>query len=160
MARNKLFISYSHEDAEWRGHLANQLTVLEKQGLLTLCDDTMIGPGEPWRDVLERDMTEACLAVLLISASFLNSDFVENKGVPLLFARHENDGMMLYPIVVRPCAWEFVPWLERLQMRPRGGARPVAERDEIEVEIVCKEMAVEILTMVRDRQMSGSSRAG
>lgn len=63
-----------------------------------------------------------------------------------IFERHGNDGMILYPVLARPCAWEFVPWLERLQMRPEG-ARPVAGRDRTEIEIVCKQMAVEILTM-------------
>src|SRR5207302_6994946 len=42
--RNRVFISYSHEDERWRKRLATHLAFLERQGLTNCWDDTEIEP--------------------------------------------------------------------------------------------------------------------
>ena len=76
MARTKVFISYSHEDAEWMERLKKQLGVLERQGLLDVWVDTELKAGEEWHNRLHQEMLSAKVAVLLVSADFLTSDFV------------------------------------------------------------------------------------
>jgi hypothetical protein len=120
MPRTKLFISYSHRDSDWLSRIREQLDVLESEGLIDTFVDTGIDAGQDWFERLHQEMTEARVALLLISAPFLSSKFVRKEEVPRLIERHEIDGMRLYPLLIRDCAWQEVNWLARLQMRPPG----------------------------------------
>lgn len=121
--RNKLFISYSHEDTKWLEAIKEQLAVLEAEGLISLCDDTQLKVGEAWYPRLNEMMLSARLGLLLISAPFLSSKFVREEEIPRLFGQHQQGGMRLYPLLVRPCPWERVEWLARLQLRPQDTKR-------------------------------------
>jgi len=125
MGRNKLFISYSHDDTRWLEALTPQLAVLEREGLVSLCDDTKLKVGEDWHQQLNDMMLEARLGLLLISAPFLISEFVREKEIPRLFEQHEQGGMQIYPLLVEPCPWERVGWLAKLQLRPQDSKRRV-----------------------------------
>ncbi|MCK4315160.1 MAG: hypothetical protein KAX24_05255, partial [Anaerolineae bacterium] len=63
----------------------------------------------------------AAVAVCLISADYLASDFVTKEEIPYLLERRERDGMALIPVLLRPCLWKAVPWLKPIQMLPRDG---------------------------------------
>ena len=121
--RNKLFISYSHEDTKWLEAIKEQLAVLEAEGLLSLCEDTQLKVGEGWYQQLNEMMLGARLGLLLISATFLTSKFVREEEIPRLFGQHEAGGMKIYPLLVQPCPWERVAWLAKLQLRPQDAKR-------------------------------------
>src|SRR5690349_18378533 len=108
MERTKIFISYSHEDNVWREHLVKQLRVLACEGLLDVWDDLMIGAGEDWSKHLHQQMLQARIAVLLLSANFLASDFIRREEIKTLFEQHEARGMAIYPLLVRDCPWQVV----------------------------------------------------
>ena len=61
-----------------------------------------------------------------------------------LFDKHHEGGMTLFPLVVKPCAWQEVPWLAGLQLRPPEGKAVSllrgAKRDEA-LSIVAREVA-------------------
>jgi hypothetical protein len=81
MTRKKLFISYSHRDARWLDRVREQLAVLESEGLIDLFEDTRIAVGEDWYSRLDREMLDARLALLLVSASFLTSAFIRKGSI-------------------------------------------------------------------------------
>lgn len=118
MPKPTIFISYSHEDEEWKNHLVNQLGVLQHQGLLEVWDDSRIGAGEDWHQEIQRTMDKAHVAILLVSANFLNSQFVLSEEVPRLLLRQHRAGLCIFPVIIKPCAYEYVPWLNRMQIRP------------------------------------------
>ena len=123
--RNRLFISYSHEDTKWLGAVTDQLAVLQAEGLVSICDDTKLKVGEGWYQQLNEMMLTARIGLLLISAPFLSSEFVRKEEVPRLFDQHEAGGMKIYPLLVEPCPWQQVAWLARLQLRPQDAKRRV-----------------------------------
>ena len=116
-----LFVSYSHEDGELKNRLLEQLGVLQSQGLLDVWTDDRIQTGDRWHDEIVRALDGASIAVLLVSASFLGSRFVRDVEIPRILERRMGEGMRILPIVVRPCAWQSVGWLERLQVRDLAG---------------------------------------
>ena len=116
-----VFISYSHKDEEWKDRLRPHLGMLEKIGRLTIWDDREIDPGEEWFEKISGVMERAAVTICLISADYLNSDFCVKEEIPYLLQRRKRDGMVLILILVRPCAWEVVPWLKAIQMLPRDG---------------------------------------
>lgn len=130
MPNPTIFISYSHADEVWK-----ELVVTHLGGVATLdaWDDRRIGAGTDWRSEIESALAAASAAVLLISADFLSSEFINDVELPALFARRARQGVRVIPLVLRPCAWLIQPWLSTLQGRPKDG-RPLAEVDNFQVE--------------------------
>lgn len=120
-----VFISYSHKDEDWKDRLTTHLGVLQKQGLLTFWEDRQIGAGEDWFEKIQGALNEARVAILLISADYLSSEFILREEVERLLRRRGEEGLIIIPVIVRSCAWKQVPWLQGLQVRPLDG-RPLA----------------------------------
>ena len=55
------------------------------------------------------------VAVLLLSPAFLASDFIASEEVPQLLLAAEQEGAVILPIVVKPCAIDRVKALSRFQ---------------------------------------------
>jgi hypothetical protein len=71
--RPNVFVSYSHNDAEFLDRLLVHLKPLEKEGLLDLWVDTRLRAGDKWKKEIEKALQRATVAVLLVSADFLAS---------------------------------------------------------------------------------------
>jgi nucleoside phosphorylase/tetratricopeptide (TPR) repeat protein len=117
-----VFISYSHQDEEWKNKLLPHLHALEMAGVeMQVWHDRKIDGGDKWYPEIEHAMANAAVAVLLVSPDFLASEFCVKQEVPAFLKRQENDGMLLLPLLLRPCAWEAHRWLKDRQMIPRDG---------------------------------------
>ena len=79
LKNRNLFISYSHSDKEYLNRLIIHLKPLEQEGLIDLWVDTKLSAGERWKARIEDSLRNAGVAILLISADFLSSDFIVNK---------------------------------------------------------------------------------
>jgi len=121
MPKPSVFLSYSHQDEDWKNRLRTQLRVLEQVGTFVVWDDRRIDAGDTWYDAIRVAMDDAEVAVCLISADYLASDFCVKEEIPYLLKRRTEQGMRLLPVLVRPCPWKFVPWLKAIQMLPRDG---------------------------------------
>ena len=101
-----VFISYCHKgkDESWKDRLVTQLGVLAKQGLIEVWDDRRIGAGATWLAEIEQAMDRATAAILLVTADFLNSDFILGKEVPRLLQERAAGRLQLFPLIVKPCA--------------------------------------------------------
>lgn len=116
-----IFISYSHKDEKWKDRLRTHLKVLELNGRISIWDDRDIDVGGEWYDEIRGAMDRAAVAVCLISADYLASDFCHKEEIPHLLGLRKDKGMILIPILLRPCPWKAVPWLKKTQMLPRDG---------------------------------------
>jgi tetratricopeptide (TPR) repeat protein len=114
-ARDRVFISYSHKDARWLQRVQVHFSPFERQGKIQRWDDTMITPGKKWRDEISLALTCAKVAVLLVSADFLASDFIANEELPRLLSAAENDGVVIVPVILSPCAFNSVETLSQFQ---------------------------------------------
>lgn len=128
MDRPTVFLSYSHKDEEWRNRISPHLGTLERNADINveIWNDTKIDAGDTWYNEITNAMERASAAICLISANFLNSDFIEKEEVPCLLRRREQDGMFLLPILLNSCPWELVSWLKTIQMLPCNG-KPITE---------------------------------
>lgn len=83
-----VFVSYSHNDEAWKDKLVRHLRALEQAGVnMEIWHDRDIDTGEKWRCEIQAAMANAAVAVLLISADFLASDFCVKDEVPVLLER-------------------------------------------------------------------------
>src|ERR1041384_710793 len=117
MARTNIFVSYSHADRDWAERLRVHLAVLQRRGLIDLWSDRRIRMGSDWKADIDRALTEARIAVLLVSPNFLASEFIWKHEISMI-VDHMANGMKAFPLIARPCAWQLEPILARLQARP------------------------------------------
>jgi hypothetical protein len=100
--RSHVFVSYNHNDVRWVKRLRVHLKPLEKRYGIVVWDYTQIRPGAKWREETENAMDSARVAILLITADFLASDFIRNDELPRLLRAAETDGTVILPIIVSP----------------------------------------------------------
>ncbi|MCI0391194.1 MAG: TIR domain-containing protein [Acidobacteria bacterium] len=148
MSKPTVFISYSHLDEEWKNRLVRHLEVLQKQGHLELWHDRMIGAGEDWERRIQEAMNAASVAILLVSADSLTSDFILRDEVSRLLDRRAREGLRIFPIVIKPCDWGAVDWLRRMNLRPKDG-KPMSGGGEHEIDQAFADIAKEIRELLK-----------
>ena len=132
--RTRVFVCYSRKDAAWLERLRVHLVPLERQGLIEAWDDTRISAGSNRREAVERALDEAGVAVLLVSAGWAASEFIQDVELPRLLARARAEGVRVLPLLVSPCQIDLTP-LAGIQFvndtnRPLNGLE-AAEREAL-----------------------------
>ena len=74
-----VFVSYSHEDSEWQRRFAEMLTPLVRERRLEVWSDDRMVVGYTWRPQLAEAIARSRAALLLVSPSFLASDFIMER---------------------------------------------------------------------------------
>ena len=110
-----VFISYSHKDERWLERLLVHLKPLARAGTIVPWADTGIRAGESWRLEIARAIDAARVAVLLVSADFLASDFIAKDELPPLLDAARTKGLLVIPVIVSPCRYEQTTSLSSLQ---------------------------------------------
>lgn len=101
--RSKAFISYAHADGEYLNRLMIHLKPLEKQNLIDIWQDKRLKTGDLWKDEIQKALEKATIAILLISADFLASDFIVNNELPPLLRNAQVNGTKILPVIISPC---------------------------------------------------------
>ena len=113
--RDRIFIAYSHADKEWLFRLEVHLAPLAKKHRHLLWDDTKIAPGEKWKVEIARAMGSAKVAVLLVSADFLASEFIIENELPALLDAAADQGAVILPVIAAPCRFRETASLSQFQ---------------------------------------------
>jgi transcriptional regulator with XRE-family HTH domain len=113
--RKNIFISYSHKDRLYFERLSVHLKPLDKKGLIEPWSDTRISAGAQWKKEIEKALSTAQVAILLISADFLASDFIVDNELPPLLTKANQDGATIIPIILKPCRFVREPSLSVFQ---------------------------------------------
>lgn len=127
----EVFFSYSHKDEELRNELANHLTMLKRQGIISAWHDREISAGAEWANAIDEHLDVADLILLLISANFLASDYCFDLELKRAMERHELREAHVVPIILKPVDWSGAPF-GKLQALPKN-AKPITtwqDRDE------------------------------
>lgn len=120
----KLFISYSHADEEYRKRLEAHLAPLRRERLIVQWHDRMIPAGNEWAVEIDRNLAEADIVLLLISADFVASDYCFEKEMAVAMNRHIDGTAVIIPIIVRPVDFKNTLFA-KLQAVPKD-AKPIS----------------------------------
>jgi WD40 repeat protein len=137
----KIFISYSHKDEAFKDELVTMLAGLKRRGIVDAWQDRRIEPGDEWNQAIQGAMNDCDLALLLVSADYLASRFIQEEEQPKLLQRWQEVQLRVIPIVVRPCKWQSEPVLKDLQVLPRDNravikfSKTTGARDQVWTDI-------------------------
>ena len=104
--RKGAFISYSHKDSKFLEQLKVQLAYYARRGVVDYWDATKIQTGANWQKEVERAIEVTRIAVLLVSAEFLASDFIAKNELPPLLAEAQKGGAIILPVILSACVYE------------------------------------------------------
>ncbi|MGF1570242.1 MAG: toll/interleukin-1 receptor domain-containing protein [Nodosilinea sp.] len=109
----RIFICYAHADNDspdlskrWLDRLLKFLSPLERRGLLKAWSDQDIDLGSDWNQSIQTALEQAQAAVLLVSQDFMGSKYIYESEVPGLLKRAKDRGVVILPIILRPCAFD------------------------------------------------------
>jgi hypothetical protein len=133
---NRIFVSYSHRDREWLERLktmvAPYLRMAETE--LDLWEDTRIGAGQQWDVEIRQALNRAGVAVALVSANFLASDYVTQHELPVIVQAAQEGELQLLWVYLSAAGWEETP-LKEFQAthdtKTPLDQRPTPEQNEI-----------------------------
>jgi hypothetical protein len=112
----RVFLSYSHKDETYKNELDNHFSLLKRLGHIEVWHDRKIKAGDDWNEEIERQLKEADLVILFLSADFFTSDYIWNQELKII--RERGDQIKVVPIFVKPCDYEGFD-----MMRFQGGTR-------------------------------------
>ena len=141
-----VFYSYSHKDEDLRNRLEAHLAPLRRSGLIREWHDRKIIAGQDWDKQISRYLESAELILFLISADFLNSNYIFDVEVRRALERQSAGQADVVPVILRPVVWKLLPELSRLQALPEN-ARPVTEWPSLDLAFVsiCEGIAAVVL---------------
>lgn len=132
----KIFFSYSHIDEALRDQLERQLSVLKRQGAVEVWHDRRIGAGKELNNEIDRNLEDADIILLLVSADFLASDYCYDREMMRALEKHREGNAVVIPVILRACPWHDAPF-GKLMATPTDG-RPVTQwpdRDQAFLEV-------------------------
>src|SRR6266487_253327 len=104
--RDKVFISYSHQDQEWLERLQTMMKPLVRSGAVLSWADTMIRTGTDWHEQIQMALATAKVGVMLVSSNFLASDFIAEVELSALLPAAAEEGLQVCWILVSTCLHE------------------------------------------------------
>ena len=124
--RISIFCSYAHEDERLRKKLEAHLALLQQKGLITTWYDHKIRAGVEWANEISSHLNKAQVILLLVSPSFLASDYCYGTEMMQALARHDAGVARVIPVILRPVYWQGAPF-SKLEALPTD-ARPITGR--------------------------------
>jgi hypothetical protein len=131
-----VFCAYSHNDERFLDQLKEHLAALRREGLIVDWYDRKIGPGQDWEAEIVTKLESADVFLLLVSSSFIHSDYCFGKEMKTALSRHAEGNVIVIPVIVRPVDWHHTP-MGRLQAVPKDGKAVTSwkNRDEAWAEV-------------------------
>jgi hypothetical protein len=105
-----LYVSYVSYDEALQTQLANHLTLLKRQGVITSWSSHQILPGDDRTQTIHQQLNTADIILLLISANSLADDTCYHLEIQRAMERHQSGEARVIPILLRPVDWQGAPF--------------------------------------------------
>lgn len=101
-------------------NLETHLKLLHRVGLIQPWHDRKIEAGDDWKEQIDRNLEDADIILLLVSADFMASEYCYKIEMTRALERHENNEAHVIPVIVRNVNWKRAPFA-KLQALPKDG---------------------------------------
>ncbi|HVB21551.1 MAG TPA: toll/interleukin-1 receptor domain-containing protein [Ktedonobacteraceae bacterium] len=134
----RIFCGYASKDEVLFKQLHTALAVPIRQEPINVWNYQDIPPGAEWGSEIEQQLSTADIIILLVSPSFIASEYCWSKEMQWAITRHTAGEARVIPIILKPTpGWETTP-LGSLQALPVS-AKPIStwkNRDEAFANVV------------------------
>src|ERR1700676_5104462 len=120
-----LFFSYSHKDESHRDQLEVHLSMLKRQGVISVWHDRCLIAGDEVDTGIAQELERADIILLLVSPDFLASEYCYGIEMTRAMERHEQGAARVIPVILRPCEWDQTPFRKLLAVPTDG--KPVSK---------------------------------
>ena len=107
--RENVFISYSHRDEEWLDAFSRMLRPAVQANIIDVWSDKRIASGGAWRTSIEAALKSARSALLLVTDSFLESDFITQHELPKILSAAASGGLAIHWVPISSTLHELTP---------------------------------------------------
>jgi hypothetical protein len=105
-----VLMSYAHKDQELCDQFREHLSGLRRTKIINDWHDRQIDAGSDWAAGIDERLERARVVLLLVSSSFLSSDYCQDVEVRRAMERHRAGEAIVVPIVLRDCDWTDTPF--------------------------------------------------
>ncbi|AEE54289.1 SUMF1/EgtB/PvdO family nonheme iron enzyme [Haliscomenobacter hydrossis] len=103
----RIFIAYARQDLPQLEQLRTQLRVLERREFCHIFYDGVIQAGEKWEPRIKEELHRADIYLLLVTAEFLDSNYVNDIELPTILQREREGTARVLPVILRQCLWKY-----------------------------------------------------
>jgi 8-oxo-dGTP pyrophosphatase MutT (NUDIX family) len=107
-SRDGVFVCYSRKDERWRQLITEWLRPVQDTHPITVWSDKNIDPGTEYFIEIDNAIAHARIALLLVSASFLASDFIMKEELPRILAARSR-GLTVLWVPTSRSIWQGSP---------------------------------------------------
>lgn len=140
---DRIFISYSHKDQKYVDELKTMLAPAIRDDRIDVWDDRRIEPGAKWREEIQKALESTSTAVLMVSTTFLNSQFILRHELQPLLAAASEKGVRIFWICVNPCLYDQTEIAS--YQAAHDPARPLNQLNKAQREKVLREISDKLL---------------
>ena len=112
LQRDRVFISYSRLDTPWLDELTTTLNPLMRKNVVNVWFDKEIKPSQVWRDEIAHAMASTSVAILLVSANFLKSDFINSEELPYFLEAAASREVTILWVLLSDCLYTETPLVD------------------------------------------------
>jgi hypothetical protein len=141
--RDEVFISYAHQDEKWRDRVVTMLAPAIRSKSVTIWYDGNIKPSQKWRDEIAQALARARVGVLLVTADFLASEFINREELPYLLRASQDQGVQLLWVLIGDCMYDQTK-LKEIQAANHP-LKPLAHFSRAKRETALRQVCDEIL---------------
>jgi hypothetical protein len=117
----RLFVSFSHEDEQYRAQLQKALALLQREKHIEIWHDHLIRAGD-FEKQISAELEAADVILLMVSPDFIASDYCFGIEMKRALERHKDGSAVVIPIIVRPCDWKSAPFAHLTALPKYGKA--------------------------------------
>lgn len=132
----KVFLSYSHEDEEYKEKLDKHLASLRRNKKIDTWNDRKLLPGSKLDETIKEQLRQSDIIILIVSSSFIDSDYCYGIEMQEAIKRAKNGECKIIPVIARSCMWDDTPFKDFLVLPTDGKAiSQYKDEDEAYTEI-------------------------
>ncbi len=100
MSPLKVFVSYAHEDAEYKDDLKKTCIPFERADKITLWIDDRIQAGDEFDKHIRQEIETADMYILLLSSNYWASEYINDIELPLIIEEQKKNNIKIIPILI------------------------------------------------------------